>query len=143
VLYGFFPPRLQAGIDLVLYVFFFVPGVVALAWAGYSFAQESWAIRERSSIMAEGPPIYPFKAFIPVAGALLLLQGLVEIVRCVLCLKNGDWPSREQDVEEVDVEELKEMVNVRDEDIAALDAYVQRKDDQQGKGERTPRKGEP
>jgi TRAP-type mannitol/chloroaromatic compound transport system permease small subunit len=144
VLYGFFPPRLQAGIDLVLYVFFFVPGVVALAWAGYSFAVESWVIREHSSIMAEGPPIYPFKAFIPVAGALLLLQGLVEIVRCVLCLKNGDWPSREQDVEEVDVQELKEMVHVRDEDIAALDAYVPKKGEEQGKGERaTPRKGEP
>lgn len=114
VLYGFFTPRTQAFFDLVLYVVFFIPGIVALAWAGYNFAAESITIRERSSITADGPPIYPFKAFIPVAGALLLLQGLVEIVRCVLCLKNGEWPSREEDVEEVDVDKLKAMVSHED-----------------------------
>ncbi len=124
VLYSFFPPRVQAGFDLVLYVVFFIPGVVALAWAGYTFAAESWAIREHSSIMADGPPIYQFKTFIPIAGSLLLLQGLVEIVRCVICLKQGKWPSREEDVEEVDVDKLKEMVHVKDEDIAKLDALV-------------------
>ena len=124
VLYGFFPPRVQAGFDLVLYIVFFIPGVVALAWAGYSFAAESWAIKEHSSIMADGPPIYHFKTFIPIAGTLLLLQGLVEIVRCVICLKQGQWPSREEDVEEVDVEKLKEMVHVKDEDIAKLDELV-------------------
>ena len=115
VLYGFFSPRTQAFFDLVLYVVFFIPGVVALAWAGYNFAAESVAIREHSSITADGPPIYPFKAFIPLAGALLLLQGLVEIVRCVLCLKDGAWPSREEDVEEVDVDKLKAMVSHSDE----------------------------
>jgi TRAP-type mannitol/chloroaromatic compound transport system permease small subunit len=124
VLYGFFPPRVQAGLDLALYILFFIPGVVALAWAGYIYAGESWAIKEHSSIMADGPPIYPFKTFIPIAGAILLLQGLVEIVRCVICLKQGEWPSREEDVEEVDVEKLKEMVHVKDEDIAKLDEYV-------------------
>lgn len=124
VLYGFFPPRVQAGLDLALYIVFFIPGVVALAWAGYVYAGESWAIKEHSSIMADGPPIYPFKTFIPIAGSILLLQGLVEIVRCVICLKQGEWPSREEDVEEVDVEKLKEMVHVKDEDIAKLDEYV-------------------
>ncbi len=124
VLYGFFTPRVQAGLDLALYVLFFIPGVIALAWAGYYFAADSWAIKEHSSITADGPPLYHFKTVIPIAGALILLQGLVEIVRCVLCLKLGEWPSREQDVEEVDVEKLKEMVHVKDEDIAALDKYV-------------------
>ena len=124
VLYGFFPPRVQAGFDLVLYIVFFIPGVVALAWAGYTYAAESWAIKEHSSIMADGPPLYHFKTFIPIAGTLLLLQGLVEIVRCVICLKQGQWPSREEDVEEVDVEKLKEMVHVKDEDIAKLDELV-------------------
>lgn len=124
VLYGFFPPRVQAGLDLALYIVFFIPGVVALAWAGYIYAGESWAIKEHSSIMADGPPIYPFKTFIPIAGAILLLQGLVEIVRCAICLKQGEWPSREADVEEVDVEKLKEMVHVKDEDIAKLDEFV-------------------
>jgi TRAP-type mannitol/chloroaromatic compound transport system permease small subunit len=110
VLYGFFQPRTQAFFDLILYLVFFVPGVVALAWAGYSFAAESWVIGERSSVTANGPPIYPFKTIIPVAGALLLLQGVVEILRCVVCLQTGDWPSREHDVEEVDVDKLKAMV---------------------------------
>jgi TRAP-type mannitol/chloroaromatic compound transport system permease small subunit len=124
VLYGFFPPRLQAGLDLALYIMFFVPGVVALCWAGFVYAGESWTINEHSNITADGPPIYPFKTVIPVAGAVLLLQGIVEIIRCVICLKDGDWPSREEDVEEVDVDKLKAMVHVKDEDIAKLDSLV-------------------
>jgi TRAP-type mannitol/chloroaromatic compound transport system permease small subunit len=124
VLYGFFPPRLQAALDLTLYFVFFIPGVVALVWAGYRYAGESWAINEHSNITADGPPIYPFKTVIPVAGAVLLLQGLVEIARCVICLKQGVWPSRGEDVEEVDVDKLKAMVHVKDEDIAKLDALV-------------------
>lgn len=124
VLYGFFPPRLQASLDLALYFVFFLPGVVALCWAGYHYAAESWAIREYSSITSEGPPIYPFKTVIPIAGGFLLLQGLVEIARCVICLKQGRWPSRQEDVEEVDVEKLKAMVHVKDEDIARLDEIM-------------------
>ncbi len=124
VLYGFFPPRLQAGLDLALYILFFVPGVFALAWAGYFYAAESWAIKEFSTITSEGPPVYPFKTIIPLAGAMLLVQGLVEIIRCVICLQQGEWPSRAQDVEEVDVDKLKDMVHVKDEDIAKLDAFV-------------------
>src|SRR3954470_8200010 len=124
VLYGFFAPRIQASLDLALYLLFFLPGVVALAWAGLVYAQESWVIGERSSLMSDGPPIYTFKTVIPIAGALLLMQGLAEIVRCVVCLRDGHWPSRQEDVEEVDVDKLKEMVNVKDEDIAALDRYV-------------------
>lgn len=124
VLYGFFPPRLQAGLDLALYFLFFMPGVFALAWAGYNFAAESWAINEHSNITADGPPVYPFKTIIPIAGAFLLAQGLVEIVRCIVCLQQGEWPKRGEDVEEVDVEKLKEMVHVKDEDIAQLDVFV-------------------
>jgi TRAP-type mannitol/chloroaromatic compound transport system permease small subunit len=124
VLYGFFPPRLQAGVDLTLYIVFFVPGVVALCWAGYRYAGESWAINEHSNITAEGPPIYPFKTIIPIAGVVLLLQGIVEIIRCAVCLRDGYWPSREQDVEEVDVDKLKAMVHVKDEDIEELDSLV-------------------
>ena len=119
VLYGFFEPRTQATIDLVLYIVFFLPGVFALSYAGYDYAAESWAIREHSNVTADGPPIYPFKTIIPIAGAFLFLQGIVEIIRCVICLKQGYWPSREEDVEEVDVEKLKEMVRVEE---AALNA---------------------
>jgi len=124
VLYGFFPPRLQAGLDLALYFVFFIPGIVAFVWAGYTYAGESWAINEHSNITADGPPIYPFKTVIPVAGAMILLQGIVEIIRCIICLKRGDWPSRGEDVQEVDVEKLKQMVHVKDADIAQLDQFV-------------------
>lgn len=124
VLYGFFPPRLQAWLDLALYILFFIPGVFALAWAGYGFAAESWAINEHSNITANGPPVYPFKTILPIAGAFLFVQGLVEIVRCIVCIQQGEWPKRGDDVDEVDVEKLKEMVNVKDEDIAKLDVLV-------------------
>jgi TRAP-type mannitol/chloroaromatic compound transport system permease small subunit len=123
VLYGFFRPRTQATIDLVLYIVFFLPGIVALTYAGWTYANEALAIREKT-FSATPLPLYPFKFVIPVAGAMLLLQGLVEIVRCVRCLQMGEWPSREQDVEEVDVDKLKQMVHVKDEDIAALDKLV-------------------
>lgn len=128
VLYGFFTPRVQATIDLTLYIVFFIPGVVALTYAGYFYAAESWAIKESSNITAEGPPYYPFKTVIPVAGAFVLVQGIVEIVRCVICLKQGEWPSREADVEEVDVDKLKEELHVKDEDIEKLDEFVVRKE---------------
>jgi TRAP-type mannitol/chloroaromatic compound transport system permease small subunit len=110
ILYGFLPPRVQAAIDLTLYLVFFIPGVAAMVWAGYYFAAESWAIDEHSSITAEGPPIYAFKAVIPAAGACLLLQGLAEIVRCIACLVRGAWPPRAHDVQEVDVEEMKQVL---------------------------------
>ena len=124
VLYGFFTPRTQATIDLILYIVFFIPGVVALSYAGYSFAADSWRIDEHSNVTADGPPIYPFKTVIPIAGAFLLVQGIVEIIRCVICLKLGQWPSRVEDVEEVDVDKLKAMVHVKDDDIAKLDRFV-------------------
>ncbi|HVK56825.1 MAG TPA: TRAP transporter small permease subunit [Burkholderiales bacterium] len=127
VLYGFFSPRMQAGLDLALYLLFFIPGIIALVYAGWDFFQVSLAQNEHSSVAADGPPIYPFKAVIPIAGALVLLQGIAEIIRCIICLRQGEWPSREEDVEEVDVEKLKEMVRVKDEDIAALDSIVANK----------------
>lgn len=110
ILYGFLKPRTQAIFDLILYVAFFIPGVIALAYAGYEYAADSWRILEHSSITADGPPLYPFKTIIPMAGVILLLQGLVEIFRCVVCIQQGEWPTREQDVEEVDVGALKAMV---------------------------------
>ncbi|MBP6226061.1 MAG: TRAP transporter small permease subunit [Rhizobacter sp.] len=123
VLYGFFRARTQATLDLILYVIFFLPGIVALTWAGWNFAQESLAIREQT-FSADALPLYPFKFIIPIAGGALLLQGVVEMLRCAVCIRDGEWPSREHDVEEVDVEKLKEMVHVKDEDIQALDVLV-------------------
>ena len=123
VLYGFLQPRTQAALDLVLYIIFFMPGVIAMTYAGWIYAHESLAIREQT-FSAVPIPLYPFKFVIPVAGFMLLLQGLVEVVRCLMCLRDGEWPSRGDDVVEVDVDKLKEMVHVKDEDIAALDATL-------------------
>jgi len=101
--YGRLSSRAQAALDLALYFLFFIPGILALIYAGYGYAAESWRIGEHSTVTAEGPPIYHFKSVIPVAGALVMLQGLAEIVRCVLCLRTGAWPARLEDVEEIDV----------------------------------------
>jgi TRAP-type mannitol/chloroaromatic compound transport system permease small subunit len=113
VLYGFLPVRMQAGFDLVLYFVFFIPGIAALAYFGIGFAQTSWSLGEHSSLTPGGPPVYHFKTLIPIAGALVLLQGVAEIIRCILALKTGEWPRRLHDVEEVDVAGLKGMVEAR------------------------------
>jgi len=104
-LYGSMRPRTQAALDLVLYIAFFLPGIAALIYAGWDFAAISWRIGEHSNVTAEGPPVYPFKTLIPIAGALVILQGAAEIIRCVMCLKTGVWPERLKDAEEIDVVE--------------------------------------
>jgi TRAP-type mannitol/chloroaromatic compound transport system permease small subunit len=102
-LYGSLKPRTQAALDLVLYIVFFLPGILALLYAGYRYAALSWRIGEHSSVMADGPPIYPFKTVIPIAGTLIVTQGVAEIVRCIVCLRTGEWPMRLHDVREMDV----------------------------------------
>ena len=104
-LYSSMRPRLQAGLDLALYVVFFFPGIAALIYAGYDYAADSWRIAEHSNVTADGPPVYHFKSVIPIAGGLVMLQGIAEIVRCVMCLRTGEWPARLHDVAEIDVVE--------------------------------------
>jgi TRAP-type mannitol/chloroaromatic compound transport system permease small subunit len=101
-IYRNFSPRMQAGLDLALYVVFFFPGILALIYAGYDFAKISWFIKERSSVSPFGPPIYHFKALIPLAGSLMFLQGGAEVIRCIICLRDGKWPQRLSDVEELE-----------------------------------------
>ena len=102
-LYSSMPPRRQASLDLILYIVFFLPGIAALVYAGWDYAVDSWRINEHSNVTADGPPVWQFKFMIPLAGALLLLQGAAEIMRCVICLRTGEWPSRLKDVSEIDV----------------------------------------
>jgi TRAP-type mannitol/chloroaromatic compound transport system permease small subunit len=102
-IYGRLSPRRQAALDLALYFLFFVPGILALVYAGWDYAADSWRIGEHSTVTAEGPPVYHFKTVIPVAGALVMLQGVAEIARCIVCLRTGQWPARIEDVEEIDV----------------------------------------
>jgi TRAP-type mannitol/chloroaromatic compound transport system permease small subunit len=102
-LYSNMKPRTQASLDLALYFLFFIPGILALVYAGYGYALDSWRINEHSNVTADGPPVYQFKAIIPIAGALVMLQGTAEIIRCILCIRTGEWPERLKDVEEIDV----------------------------------------
>ena len=100
--YGSAKPRTQASLDLALYLLFFTPGVIALTWAGWTYAADSWAIKEQT-FNADPLPLYPFKSIIPVAGAIVMLQGIAEMIRCVVCLQTGEWPERLKDAEEIDV----------------------------------------
>ena len=101
-LYRNFPPRQQAWFDLVLYVLFFFPAIFAFMISGWTFFADSLRQNERSMFSPTGPVIWPFKFLIPVVGALLLLQGLVEVVRCWRCIREGEWPQRLSDVEELE-----------------------------------------
>jgi TRAP-type mannitol/chloroaromatic compound transport system permease small subunit len=101
-LYRAWRPRTQAWMDLVLYFLFFFPGIIAFIYSGYGFAAQSWFSHEHSAYSPSGPPIYHYKTIIPVTGVFLLLQGIVEVVRCLVCIKTGDWPQRLHDVEELE-----------------------------------------
>jgi TRAP-type mannitol/chloroaromatic compound transport system permease small subunit len=113
-LYRMMPPRRQATLDLALYILFFFPGVIALMVSGWPFFLDSYAQNERSMFSPTGPVIWPFKFLIPLAGLLLLLQGLVEVVRCWQCVRTGAWPQRLHDVEELDQKILAEAAAARE-----------------------------
>jgi TRAP-type mannitol/chloroaromatic compound transport system permease small subunit len=101
--YIYLKPRAQAVLDLSLYFLFFIPCMIGLIYAGSDFAADSWRIGEHSTVTAEGPPVYHFKTVIPIAGVLVMLQGLAEIARCIVTLRTGSWPTRPEDVAEIDV----------------------------------------
>jgi len=105
-LYRGLPPRGQAMIDLPLYILFFLPGITALIWFGWDFFHASYLQNEHSSVTPDGPLIWPFKFLIPLAGALMLLQGIAEIIRCVIALRTGRWPDKLADVEEMETKAL-------------------------------------
>ena len=102
VLYRFWKPRTQAMVDLVLYIVFFLPAVTAWIYSGSLYAARSIQYREVSIFSPAGMPVFPLKTLIPVTGVLLLIQGIAEIIRCVLCIRDGNWPRRLHDVEETE-----------------------------------------
>ncbi|MBR0656268.1 TRAP transporter small permease subunit [Plastoroseomonas arctica] len=102
-IYRKWPVRWQAGVELVLYFVFFFPGIIAMVFAGFSFFQDSFRQNEHSPFAPDGLVIWPFKALIPIAGAMLVLQGLAEVGRCIGALQTGAWPGRLSDVEELEV----------------------------------------
>jgi TRAP-type mannitol/chloroaromatic compound transport system permease small subunit len=117
IFYRLLPPRGQATIDLVLYFAFFLPGILALIWFGIPYVEMSWRFHEVSVYSPANIPIYPLKTLIPIAAFFLLIQGIAEILRCIICLKTGRWPQRLHDVEEMESAILHER-----EDMARLKA---------------------
>ncbi len=118
-LYRQWSPRRQAGMDLALYILFFFPAALALIYSGYFFAAMSWRFNEHSSFSPGGPPLYHFKSLIPIAGVFLLIQGIAEVVRCILCLRTGVWPGRLHDVVELEQQMLeKHAIQDRDDVLA-------------------------
>ena len=101
-LYRLWPARVQAGVDLVLYILFFFPGIFALVFTGWKYASRSWGYGEVSVNSPAGIPIYQFKSVMVAAGILLVIQGLAQVFRCILCLREGRWRSAEEDVEETE-----------------------------------------
>ena len=120
-LYGSLRPRMQAGLDLVLYIVFFLPGVVALTWAGWVYSSDSRPCTSTPSTRRRCR-VYPFKFVIPLAGAIVLMQGLAEILRCIVCMRTGAWPPRMKDAEEIDVVKLSSWCTCRTRTSQTLDA---------------------
>ena len=114
VLYRLLPKKTQAKIDFVLYILFLMPGAFALIYYGYGFAADSWFYKEVSWSSPSRIQIYYFKTLIPIAGVLVLLQGIAEAVRCLICIKTGEWPPRLHDVQETETMLMNEQQDLRD-----------------------------
>jgi TRAP-type mannitol/chloroaromatic compound transport system permease small subunit len=119
VIYRLFTPRTQARLELVLYILFFFPGVLALIFAGWRYAAQSLSFREVSVYSPANVPIYQFKMIIPAAGMLLFIQGIAQVFRCILCIRTGAWPPNLEDVEETEIR------LIRDREEQLRDAYGQ------------------
>ena len=113
VVYRLWKPRTQATMDLVLYIIFFLPAVVAFIYAGWNYAAMSIRFKEVSIFSPAGVPVFPLKTLVPVTGVLLLLQGIAEIIRCIICIRLGAWPQRLHDVEETESIILQEQQHPR------------------------------
>lgn len=107
-LYRLWRPRTQATVELVLYIFFFFPGILALVFAGWKYAARSWRFVEVSVNSPAGVPVFQFKSIIVLAGTLLVIQGIAQVCRCILCIHTGEWLAHEEDVEELEDVLIKE-----------------------------------
>ncbi len=115
VLYRLWKPKTQARLEFILYFFFFFPGILALIYAGADYAMESWSYNNGTGEVAisspAGVPVSQFKTVIPVAGALLLIQGVAQVFRCIICMKTGEWPAHAEDVEEMETTLLHQQMD--------------------------------
>ena len=101
-IYRLWKPRNQALVELILYIFFFFPGVTALVLAGWKYSARSWRYLEVSNNSPAGIPVFQFKSIIVAAGILLFIQGIAQVFRCIICMRTGEWPRATEDVEEME-----------------------------------------
>lgn len=113
VIFRLWPPRVQAGIELTLLILFLFPGMAAMIYAGTDYAMDSWRWKEASINSPIGVPVYPLKTLLPIAAAAVFLQGIAEVVRCIRCLRTGQWPARAHDVEEMETAILQQVEHER------------------------------
>jgi TRAP-type mannitol/chloroaromatic compound transport system permease small subunit len=111
--YRLWRPRTQAVVELVLYVIFFFPGILALVYSGWLYGYDSARILEVSVNSPAGIPIWPLKMMIPFGAGLIALQGFAEMLRCIVCLREGNWPTRLHDVEELEKQIIEEAARKR------------------------------
>jgi TRAP-type mannitol/chloroaromatic compound transport system permease small subunit len=128
-IYRAWAPRRQALMDLILYILFFFPGMLAFIYAGYNFAELSRRMNEHSSASPNGPIVWPFKWLIPVVGTLMVLQGVVEVFRCIKCIRAGEWPARLHDVEELEKVMLSEAEQKKAAEMSRAEEAGMRKGD--------------
>jgi TRAP-type mannitol/chloroaromatic compound transport system permease small subunit len=119
MVYRNWPPKVQATLDLTLYFLFFLPAVGAFIYSGWNYAEMSIRFREVSIFSPAGVPVFPLKTLIPLTGVFLLLQGIAEIIRCIICIREGAWPQRLHDVEETESMILREKKHLQDLEAAA------------------------
>jgi TRAP-type mannitol/chloroaromatic compound transport system permease small subunit len=100
--------RTQAKVDLTLYLIFFFPAIFAMVYTGSQYGFESMRILESSVNSPAGVPVWPLKMVIFVTGVTLLIAGAAEVMRCLVCLRTGQWLSRSGDVEELEQVLIKE-----------------------------------
>jgi TRAP-type mannitol/chloroaromatic compound transport system permease small subunit len=128
-LYRAWPARRQAMMDLVLYFLFFFPGMLAFIYAGFRFAELSRRMNEHSSASPNGPIVWPFKWLIPIVGGLMVLQGVVEVIRCIMAIRTGEWPQRLHDVEELEKVMLQEAEEQKAAEVSRAEDAGLRKGD--------------
>ena len=128
-IYRAWSPRKQAIMDLVLYFLFFFPGMIAFVYAGFVFAELSRRMNEHSSASPNGPIVWPFKWLIVIVGCLMVVQGVVEVIRCVMCIRSGEWPRRLHDVEELEKVIMEEAEKKKQAEMTAAEEAGLRKGD--------------
>ena len=147
VIFRLWRPRIQAWIEIVLIVLFLFPGMAALVYAGYDYAAASWSYRpygfdgpagEISINSPAGVPVSPLKTILPVAALFVLIQGVAEMLRCVICIRDGQWPERQKDVEETE-EALLRMMHEREHILEHQLHLDEHDDDKNGEAGGDPR----